>query len=572
VLSNSLASYTETIDQDLTSVTNHDTVILPSDPISFLNHTTDLTIRNVSQDFWRAKGEWKQGSDGLRGLGNYSDSSGNKNMLISKFISNNNLTLSTLFKINNEVLNRKGTTSVSFVLSWINQTNFDMAGVAFRDDNVFVYFANVRNSKLTFYPEFPYSAPLFTGLKWNAGSLLNMTLSIKEETEDLYINGKKYLSRPIADRSAGYMGISTSGANDIIFTHLAIYSEDRHTHSYDKYYDYVSDGGNLIVFNTNGYGSVFDMLNRTINSIDCRSSPQYSNSVTCESNLPITKAKLGRGSINYVDVYQVLKDESISGKEKNSLLKNISGAILEKDPYPVHQNSRDIPMIFQNISAEGAIEVDTDFLAFQNGIDGRLVGLKTSNNPNLQSIEANITQLEPYGYSMASLNLNKVALLRSGGLYSHLTLGNQSMSVGFDPKASVRLSFPNGSQSNYKNVTSIVLDSTQSLEIITRTPAIKLDGIASFTNLHAARATGIDGENGIFSGRMFFIVPASDGYTLSGNVSISGTFETPPRNYDELSFLNSVSFGMYFIPPIAVVLLAIPFILAAIFLFYKRIF
>jgi hypothetical protein len=568
-VSKSIKNYTEILDQDTSSFTEFADLVLIEDPISPFNYHLDLTSKNASQDFWRTKGIWEHGKEGLTGIGNYSDTSADRNMLISDFIfdDNNNMTLSTLFKINNQALNTKLNTQVAFVLSWVNQTNFDMAGVTLKDRDVYVYFATIRNSEMTLYPRFPYTPPLFTGLEWKGGSVFNMTVTTSGDAEHLLINGTEFLSRTNTNSSSGFIGISTSGPNDITFKQFAISTGMNSPRSYPDYQHYVSGGGNLTVYNTNGYGSIFDMLNNSRSQL-------MKGSLTYPHNLTVTNAKLGLGNIKYVDVHPILTDVLNSEIEKNSFLESVMAPTLNEDSELVNRNSREIPMFFENLRAEGDTFVNTSFIGFPDGIDGKVVGIMTSDNKDALSLGTNLTSLKLFGYDAATIRSDSLAFLRKGGMYSDVILGgHQTVSLAFNRDTSMQLGTSNGSHFNYENVTFVALEINQPLEVMTRTPVISLEGNIQFVNLHAARLTGIDGEDVAFEGRITFGVPASDIYTLTENVSYTGTFSTPPINYDEFSILTSSLYllGLDSQQQKVIVLFVIPFILAAIFLLYRRI-
>jgi hypothetical protein len=606
-------NYSQMLDRDRPSFKDQSNIVFTADPSHSFSYNLDFTSRNASQDFWKTEGKWEQRDDGLYGLGNYSESA-IPNVLVSDFTTHrNNLNSSILFRISDGPINRNIPTSASFILSWKDPSNFDMAGVAFRDDNIYTYFAAMRNSTLTYYPEFPYSAPLLTGLQWNSGSVLNMTISKKDGTEDLYINGTKFLSRTIVDESPGFIGISTSGANDIAIKRFAVSSEEKSPVPYNEYYDYVANGGNLTVYNTNGYGTIFDNLSRTIQSSFDRHIFQQINGdeigrsfadsthdirdlqsihqnisahnektnrssisdaiVTYYPNSVPISAKIEKGNINYLDIFSLIRNDSVSEKVKNMLLDNITNSILEEESEESELDFRQIPMIFQSMEGEGDIFINTSFVGFPNAMNARLVDLTKNDTYSQSHLETNLTSINLDGYDIATIHSKNIVISGSGGIYSEIVLGNdQTITLDFDRSTVVEGTATNGSQVKYENVTSITLESGRPIDIRIKTPSVKIDGRVQYGNLLSARLTGIDGQDTIFNGQISFKILSSDTYTLTDSISFNGIFDKSLQKYDEFSGLiaSTFAFDMSSVPPIATTVFSIPLILAGVFLFYKR--
>lgn len=592
-------NYSEILDQDALSLETLGDVVFPIDPSSSFHNTVDFTSQNVSQDFWKAIGQWEQADDGLYGLGKYSDLTRNRNELISDYFADSgNITLSTLFKIDDKVTNREATSYVSLIFSWKDQTHFDMAGVAFRGDDTYAYFAKVRNSGIALYPQFPYSAPLITGLKWDGGSLVNMTFSRKGDVEDLYLNGTKYLSQTVSEKSKGFVGIGTSGANNFVFKELSYFASRPPSVPFDHYYDYVADGGNLTVYNTNGYGTIFDLLkiihseydneqNRndplpmalSSSTYQRNGSPTSSPQAIGNSDLDyrVINAKLGQGNIRYLDIYSLIRNESLSEKDKYTLLKNITRGTLNEDYELTDFNLREIPMIFQNMDAEGDIQATASSIWFPNGVYGGHLDVQGIGNYSQHSIRTNITRLSFNEYDGVSVRSNNITLVGSGsGTYVDLILReNQTINLDFDKAANIEAWASDGSRIGYENVSSIEIESgLLPVSVAMKAPVIRIDGNVQFGKLYGGRLAGVVGQDVNFNGNISFAIRASDTYSLTENVTLNGIFDTPSEKYDEISMLTTSTFllDIISIPPMVMVLLSIPVILGAVFFLYKRIY
>jgi hypothetical protein len=209
-------------------------------------------------------------------------------------------------------------------------------------------------------------------------------------------------------------------------------------------------------------------------------------------------------------------------------------------------------------------------------VNAELVDIRDSENPIELPSRSNLTWLKLSGYNKASIRLNNVTLPGSGGgMYVDLVLGkDQTIVLDFDQNSVVQAGTSNGSEIEYKDITSIALRINQPIDIVARTPVINLDGSAHFGNLYGGILTGIAGQNGIFNGRISFTVLASDTYTLTDNASFDGKFDTVSIKHDEFSPLitSSFNFDIFSYPPVVIAILAILLALAAVFLLYKRIF
>ena len=603
-------NYTEVLDRERLSDGGLKNTIFTSDPLSTFLVDLDFTSENGSHFFWNTVGEWEKRDDGLHLFGNYSNPL-EGNLLLSDFTSDsNNITVTTQFKIDDRALNWKIPTHVRLVSSWEDPRNYDLAGIALDDDNIYAYFVTVKDSKATFYPQFPYRAPLITGLKWDGDSLINMTVSKNGNVETLYINGKKYLSRNLVENPNGFIGISTFGSNNIIFNELRVSAEACSTIPYSEYFEYMKNGGNLFVYNTNGYGHIFNLLTNLLNNehrypikehgtLDKTVPHSVGDCVTMQSerdptsagsdsaiahniskevikdsngNYTVINAQLPEGSLRYFDVYPLINNRSLSENEKHLLLKNSTDRLLDKDYNQTDFDFREIPMIFQNIGAQGDIRIDTDSVIFATPLNARLVNLSFGHTFEGVPVQANLTSLEVGDYNKTSFHSSNITLDRSGGgMYPRISLEKgQTIKLEFDRNASIRAVTLNGSQISFENVTSIVLANHQPINILVRTPRVSVLGNTQFENLYAGRLTGIAGEDAIFKGNISFAVLASDTYTMVDDVLLDGKFDKTLQTYNEIHELITAGFAPNLsLPTIVLILLAIPFILAGILFFNK---
>lgn len=83
-----------------------------------------------------------------------------------------------------------------------------------------------------------------------------------------------------------------------------------------KYIGYVKSGGNRVIFNSNGYGSLFDYLSNK-NSISKYNST-YNYNIFPLKTISVFKTSIGAGNITYINTYPLIL--SI----ENNTIKNFS--------------------------------------------------------------------------------------------------------------------------------------------------------------------------------------------------------------------------------------------------------
>lgn len=239
-------------------------------------------------------------------------------------------------------------------------------------------------------------------------------------------------------------------------------------------------------------------------------------------------------------------------------------------------NYRKMPMIFQNLQADGNLYMNTSFISFPTSVYAELIDIRSNENSCQFPLGSNLTRLKLGEYSTAFIHLDNITLPGSGGgMYVDFILGkDQTITLDFgQDTAYIQAATLNGSHIDCENVTSIKLRSSQPIDIVTKTPVINLAGNSYFGNLYADILAGIGGQDGSFIGNISFAILASDTYTLADNVSFNGKFDTASTRYNEFSQLmaSSFDFDIYSLPPIVIILLIIPVALAVIFLLYKKI-
>ena len=330
------------------------TVILSYDPKQYYNfydkfssstynngtHYNDNNNFNAMNSNWNViSGNWKFSSDGLHG--GLKIPSGEEKVILSPLSlsprKDLNSTITTSFRITNadpEVANY-----ASIIYSWKDPKNYEYATINILNKAVYVYFGTVSNGKPLPLEGVPWPG-LKTNLTWkNHGDLfVNMKLSIQDKSQGLSLNGPEYLRRN-HDVKSGYVGLGYTRIKDIVFDYFNLQespnkiknmSAERIDPLLSRYIAYVKSGGNLVVLNTNGYGSIanylFNMSDPSISIKKTKFIPMFNDShaskasnasFSISSNTPSPalsstspissiNASIGDGTITYLDINPIL--------------------------------------------------------------------------------------------------------------------------------------------------------------------------------------------------------------------------------------------------------------------------
>lgn len=533
-------------------------------------------------------GNWKFLGDGLY-AGDKSDKL--QNILLSP-ISSKNFNMSTAFKIN--VLDPKITSYVSLIYSWVDDQNYQYAGITIYKNDVYLSFATVNNGKTSFEPSWP---GLKTDLYWYPGELFNLTLSIignktnDNHQERLFLNGINYLQREYQSKP-GQLGLSYGRIQDIVFDDFKVQDSDElNQRKLSNYLPYLRSGGHLFVLNTNGYGSIAKYLSSLPESDFNRDHVERRSSVIDRlrhtepslSNISVSDAQIGLGKITYVDIYPILSnymDGSTSAVMGYKILGNLS-SLFNLSPYSTPPpNFKDIPAIFRKMFANGDINVNTSSIIFPG--EGEFSMLNMSIGSDTLSV-SNVTKLNIAHSENAILSTNKMSITDGRGLYANLLLGSEindssSLNLSFPGKQAVQVSVitNDGGLLHFGNVSNLNLMSKEPINIYVRQPTMRLSNAnITFNELYPLElfAKGkISGQNLKINGSAILSIFMSDSYTLLSHVSVDGIVQRfpMPASFDELLLPPFTLSKLYSIPPLVRVLLLIPFILAAVLVMYGK--
>ena len=131
------------------------------------------------------------------------------------------LDINTSFTIRS--LDRDTANYISIVYSWIDPQNYKYAGITFFDNQAFIDFGTVSNGTLSWNPPWPGSR---IDLDWNSADPIRMTLSLRDNSQELNVNGMESLNEDSEDNyESGYVGLAYGRVQDVIFHQLDINRE-----------------------------------------------------------------------------------------------------------------------------------------------------------------------------------------------------------------------------------------------------------------------------------------------------------------------------------------------------------
>jgi hypothetical protein len=571
----SLGKYSYTVAYDLDpKIFSYETLMVPVDPPE-----GNILRRSFEDNFtqwggWTAvSGTWVYKTDGLHAgkLGEY------ENAVILSPISAQNFTVSLSFKLLDG--NLKVANYVSIVYDWRDKDNFKYTGLMFDSSGIYAYICSRENGNTTQYPPWP---GLNTGLRWHLGDSFNLTVSINRNTATLCINGTDYLTaQSIA--GGGRIGISMDRFYQVLFTKFKAEAfsliQDRNP---AEYLDYVQNGGNLIVLNTNGYGYFANEMLKADGStikVDTIISDSEKTTLPLELTVPkllpkmedveatsyyrsqqsisiyAVKERIGSGVITYVNVYPIMK--AIGSSENRSMFYETLGRLLSCADIRLEPFRYTFPdtTAFRQVKMSGNIEVNAPSMLFPLCVNLGKVEI-TYGNHSIASLE-NVTGIETLNGGNIVIVASNLTLSDGKGFYSTLTFEGKVVIRYEDNNASIILSTANGDITKISDIDRITIGSDDgSVMLYARQPSIRVQGMASFKELYSSGAiyqrTQTLGQDLSINGTVKLNIYLSDVYTWASSLDASGSFQRSPPllQYDELTSLPQALFWSLILTPI----------------------
>ena len=353
-----------------------------------------------------------------------------------------------------------------------------------------------------------------------------------------------------------------------------------------EYLDYVQNGGNLIVLNTNGYGYFANEMLKADGStikVDTIISDSEKTTLPVELTVPkllpkmedvgaiayyrsqqsisiyAVKERIGSGVITYVNVYPVMK--AIGSSENRSMFYETLGRLLNCADIRLEPFRYTFPATtaFKQVKMSGNIEVNTPSMLFPLCVNLGKVEITYSNH-SIASL-LNVTGLETLNGENIVIVASNLTLSDGKGFYSTLTFEGKVVIRYEDNNASIILSTANGDITKMSDIDRITIRSDDgSVMLYARQPSIRVQGMASFKELYSSGAiyqrTQTLGQDLSINGTVKLNMDLSDVYTWASLLDASGSFQRSPPllQYDELTSLPQALFLSLILTPIFVAL------------------
>jgi hypothetical protein len=590
ILSQSGKNYTVMYDKDASALKSKN-VILGFDPNPYYSYHDGFSSEN-NREWKNRSGTWEFSRDGLR-AGDKSNAV--ENVILSPVMAQN-VNISTSFRIS--TLDPTVANYVSIVNSWLDERNYQYAGITIFNDVVYVSFATVNDGKLSFNPAWP---GMKTDLRWNPNTRFNMTLSIdgNRDLEQLSLNGTQYLRQEYHGIS-GHLGLSYGHVQDVVFNSFDIEDAEKlNLRDLPDYLKYVNSGGHLFVLNTNGYGSIANYLNilqkeeENLNSgkglplsgISQNGGRNNTQSpVTNSSNIfktLKTESLIGHGKITYLNIHSVISDyleNKIGPRTQYQFFKNLS-QLLPLQPYESSPPSlKDVPVIFKGLNANGGIILKTASVIFPSGTQLKEARIDSGNSTF--SVE-NITGLDMQNFYYANLTSHNMSMTAGNGMYSDLLFkpfANSTVTITFSPITTTEIFAASGQDKliHVSNVSKISLMNIEPFHIYVRQPTLEINNgnvsLDEFYPLELYSKGKLGSPNVMIHGNVMFSVLMSDSYALLSHFQVDGTAQRVSLDKPIAEpLLPPITISkMYSLPPFVRVLTLLPFLIAAVLIVLSR--
>jgi hypothetical protein len=632
-------NYTEILDTD-PQIFKNKNLILSFDPSfdhdrTFYDNFSQVHANKTDNKYIRwddISGNWSYTLKGLHGGIEANDKSTSispmNNIILSPFTLQNLSTVTTSFTVNE--VNRSFPNYASIVFSFQDPKNYRQGGINIYGNDVYVLFSNITNGMT--------QDSLWPGQKTNLTlnpdiNYFNMSLSIEGSTERLTLNGTEYLNphlNPIngnkeeSTDNNGNMGLSYGRIKNIDFHDFVFYDYDKiDQRELIDYIQYAESGGNLFVFNTNGYGSVANYLfnalpttpaaldlNNTLtdtqkhgeisgnyskikttlgkyilNLHDAKDKKLINENITIfkytdqymdmNSSVSIFEKQLGQGTITYIDIYPIL----FSSFGNNTLPTNLSNFLnnishilpleqLELEP----TNFKDLNA-FQTMNGSGNFQINTPSIIFHDDkIQEIEIKQRVRDNDYQIYKFVNVTNLDISNYDYALINVtdSQIRLNDGRGLYSNILLEGRNLTFyKFLMDDALIQGISNNIPFEIDNITSMSIKGhNQPIMMYVKQPHLTVEGYILLQNHYSFDSyitpSQIPEKNLLVNGTFMFNIFMSDYYTLISDVYTTGHVQSVPIfKYDDINLTNLVSMipKLLSIPLHILILLFIPFCL-----------
>lgn len=333
--------------------------------------------------------------------------------------------------------------------------------------------------------------------------------------------------------------------------------------SIEDYMKFVDSGGNLIILNTDGFGTFanlfFKSSNNTLDADYISDTPEnltlpkgilvpilepingteeiLTSFVSSNGTSPyITKMNIGEGQLFYVNVEPLTSYMNQPDSNESEIYPIIGKLLNGINLKPLESQYDFLPLpasagYVKEIDLDNAVSINTTSLLFPSYpdlVDGYGEIIVTSTNG--ASVFYNVTSIQLSNYSQVSIQSSEATIEGGKSFYTQLSL-NEATKLGFSPNVYLTVT-SNDEQFEVANTSSILIIVDNPIALWVRTPTIWADS-GTFQGVYYLKGI-MDGDL-VVRGGVTFSVVVSDSYSLLSNFQINGSYRGPTTSYyDEL--------------------------------------
>lgn len=574
ILSQGLYNYTVGYDLD-EMIFAYETMILPTDPPQKAEYITLNDEFDEALDSWSVyKGNWSLKNNQLISNGELSEA-----ILLSSFLSGN---FTSTFECSPKSGNASLFNYVRFIYSWIDSKNFRIADVVFHTNGyIYVLFRTIENGVETTFPNWPGKN---TGLQWNFNDEYTISVSVSGESNKLFINGEYMLSIDLPF-IVGNIGLGNLRFTELMFDDFSIsYSTVgmERTRSMADYIDYMYSGGEILLFNLNGYGFFADELfSISDTKIDAREImgvkqrldlpndlsvpllvPKHDNEVITLNNYiagsdmsPFILCRTyGSGKLFYCNMYPIIESMQKENDQSgfNSIFKDILQDLeLSKCSLDILNFDAYVKDIILN-----DVKIETTSLLFSKNAGIEYIDVKTPGS--LRSFH-NLKTIAIQSDSSLIIEANHTETKGGTGFYTIFQI-NSPFSVKTSTTPITLTIKDDDEEFVFDDVEYFSIMPAEKTDFQARLPKISANDvnlIKFYPQGNLNFLTNTYGENLQVNGPTTFSILLSDTYSIIDVTTLGSTFQRNPplAQYDEVTSLGTaVFFGLLLLPVFLVLL------------------
>ena len=501
VMAGSTINYTTNYDIDQNALAKK-VVILGFDPAGQEGYHTDFS--NLI-DWNVVSGKWNITFDGLQA----GDRTNEIERIILSPISANSFVAGTLFRVP-ENNNNQTAKYASIIYSYTNATYFKYANVIFSNGKIYLSLASVVDGVRSFYPNWP-GVLLTKPVK--DGSSLNLTISVDAKYERLILNGSRYVMKE-GQSQPGDIGLGYGRLDNLDFRSFTFRSLDpTYVRNISSYVEFAKGGGQLLVLNPNGRGSIDHFLtaqgnNSTTSQVLITPFGESMQSVTSlrtanknnqtNMNMTIREINLGSGKITYIDVFPVIQEWVNQRIPTTTFFSTLSGVLDGWNIHKIsedHKSFKDIKAIFSSFNSTGLVNLHSNSFLIPSNF--RFDRVEIESGLTTHSLR-NVTILSINDYLMGNLLTDGLSVHDGEGLYSNAYFNAKKtpLTISFDPSARLSV-LSSGKTMTFSTVHSISFQDDRIFHMTVREPSISVQGVTNFEKFSSGglfSRTGVDGQ------------------------------------------------------------------------------